>query len=655
MITRISLFAALVAACLSFGQSASAQLALPRDGTDPSSGIAAALDELRGGSWLGAQEAAARAGPVAADIVEWMYLREGFGTFERARDLLARRPDWPGLARLRVQAEGLLPQGPLRESVARDVIAFFDGADPESGAGTLALVEAYRALGRDSDAEAQAALAWVDRSMTAGAESRLLELYPDTLAPLEQRRAEALFWDRAGNALARSVARLEGDVRDRLEARIAARGGSAPDQVDPRFRTDPGVVYEAFRRAYGRDQYDTAVEIALGASVSRDTLGDPASWGYARRDLTRWLMREGDYDRAYALASTNWMDGGRDFADAEWLAGYIALRFLDQPERALEHFKRFRADVVTPISLGRAGYWLGRAHLALGQTEEAAEAFTFGAQYQTSFYGLLAAESAGLPLDPELVGAQVYPALEDTSFAGSSVLEAGLLLQAAGERDLAETFLTHLAEGLPEAEAGTLGDLVLSLGEPHLALLIAKAVANNGITLPRAYFPVIDPGLDRIPIASELMLAIARRESEFDPGVSSGVGARGLMQLMPGTAREVAAELGLTYSADRLFTDPSYNATLGTAYLAGLIRRFGDNPVLVGAGYNAGPGRPLRWMRERGDPRAPDVDVIDWIEHIPFDETRNYAMRVPESLPVYRARLTGQTGPVRFTEMLKGQ
>ena len=173
--------------------------------------------------------------------------------------------------------------------------------------------------------------------------------------------------------------------------------------------------------------------------------------------------------------------------------------------------------------------------------------------------------------------------------------------------------------------------------------------------IPRAYFPVVDLGLDEIPVAEELALAIARRESEFDPVVSSGVGAGGLMQLMPGTAQDVTRELGIRYSRDRLFADPSYNARLGTAYLAGLERRFGENPVLVSAGYNAGPGRPLRWMDQRGDPRSAQIDVIDWIEMIPFDETRNYVMRTAESLPVYRARLGRPDEVIRLTDALKGQ
>jgi soluble lytic murein transglycosylase len=158
-----------------------------------------------------------------------------------------------------------------------------------------------------------------------------------------------------------------------------------------------------------------------------------------------------------------------------------------------------------------------------------------------------------------------------------------------------------------------------------------------------------------MPVAEELALAIARRESEFDPAVMSGVGARGLMQLMPATAREVAGNLNLRYSRDRLISDPVYNARLGTAYLEELLLTFDGNMVMTSAGYNAGPSRPIRWMNERGDPRRGGMNIIDWIEHIPFDETRNYVMRVTESLPVYRARLTGEVEAIRLTEELQGR
>jgi soluble lytic murein transglycosylase len=211
-----------------------------------------------------------------------------------------------------------------------------------------------------------------------------------------------------------------------------------------------------------------------------------------------------------------------------------------------------------------------------------------------------------------------------------------------------------MTETLPADEIGSLGTFLLEHNEPHLAVMVGKQAARRGIVVPHAYFPVAALGVSENPVADELALAIARRESEFDPVVTSGAGARGLMQLMPATAKAVAEYLEIPYSRERLTSEPAYNARLGTAYLDELLEIFDGNIVMVSAGYNAGPGRPLRWMRTRGDPRRGQIDIVDWIEHIPFDETRNYVMRVAESLPVYRARIRGEVEPIRFSEELIG-
>jgi len=646
-----------IVALLALTTPAAAQM--PPDQTGAQSGVAEGVDRARRGLWMAAEDAAERAGPVAADIVEWMWLREGFGDFETALNFLERNPDWPGLSRLRQRAEQFLPAVPAGEEQAEKVVRFFGDAAPATGQGTLALVNAYRELDREGDARVESALAWVERSMTGTAEDALLALYPDMLADLEVQRADRMFWQNAGTALTRSSRRIEGEDGEVVQARLAALNGSDPGAVAEDLpearRADPGLAYRAFRQNLSRDRDTAAIDLLLRQSTSAEELGDPDAWADERRDLARQLMRAGENDTAYAVAASHWLSEGSDYADLEWMAGYLSLTRLDRPEAALTHFLKMREAVFTPISLGRAWYWIGRANEALDRPEEAREAYLKGAEHQTSFYGLLAAEKAGVGIDPELVDPGPSRPLSEASFRDSSVLEAALLLQAAGERNMAKIFFTHLTESLDAEDAATLGDLILTLGEPHIAIRVAKEAAQNGIVIPRAYFPVVDLGLQQLPVSEELALAIARRESEFDPVVSSGVGAGGLMQLMPGTAQDVTRELGIRYSRDRLFADPSYNAQLGTAYLAGLERRFGQNPVLVSSGYNAGPGRPLRWMRERGDPREAGVDVIDWIEMIPFDETRNYAMRVAESLPVYRARLGRPDEKIRITEELKGR
>ncbi|WP_099824630.1 lytic transglycosylase domain-containing protein [Oceaniglobus indicus] len=647
----------LAALCLVAPASAQQVKPRPRPAHDLTNGMAAAMDAVRRGSWTSALVAGSRAGPVGRDVIEWHRLRAGLGTFEETLAFLRRRPDWPGLPYLKQRAEKTLPHA----GQAPDVIAFFADTTPTTGHGVVSLVNAFRAIGAEGDAQAEAALAWLNLSMTAEAEAVLLAYYGDLLAPLHGARLDAMLWQDAESAARRMLPRLDDAGQTALaEARLALRNDRRDadallQKVPDELRADSGLAFEVFRRHHANNRDDAATDLIVQRSVSADLLGQPEVWARRRRELARTLMRAGRTEDAYAVASVHWLAPGSDYAELEWLSGYLALRFLDNPEAAQAHFARFRSAVETPISLGRAGYWEGRAHEAAGNAEAAANAYAFGAEYQTSFYGLLAAERAGLPMDPELTGTQVYPPLTGAAFRTSDILEAALILQAAGERDLAERFMVHLAETLTGPELGTLADLAQALGEPHIALMIGKQAASVGLTLPRPYYPVVELGVENNPVSRELALSIARRESEFNPGVSSGVGARGLMQLMPGTAKDMARKLDLPFSRERLFTDPTYNATLGTAYLAELTERFGNNVVLVSAGYNAGPGRPLRWMEERGDPRAEGVDVIDWIEHIPFDETRNYVMRVAESLPVYRARLSGQVEPIRLSEELKAR
>jgi soluble lytic murein transglycosylase len=261
-----------------------------------------------------------------------------------------------------------------------------------------------------------------------------------------------------------------------------------------------------------------------------------------------------------------------------------------------------------------------------------------------------------LPFDVEIAAPETIGDWRTSEIAKSSVFQAGLLLQASGELNLAERFWTHLAESLNWADVSLLVQAALDSGQPHLAVMIGKRAAQRDVVVTRGYYalhPVADQDL---PMAPEMVLAIARRESEFDPVVQSGVGARGLMQIMPATGAGVAKTLGRSaeHTTARLISDPVYNAELGAAYLSFLARRFSGNVVLMSAGYNAGPSRPDRWMNDYGDPRRADIDVVDWIEHIPFRETQNYVMRVTESLPVYRALLGKTPLPVPFTEELKG-
>lgn len=627
-------------------------LSMPARADGPT--LSAALSAAASRDWAAALATADRAGPVARDVIDWQRLRAGEGTWDDYRGFLARRADWPGLPLLSEKGEAAIPPGADPQAV----IAYF-GAPPQTGTGALRLAEAQAALGQPQAAQATVVAAWRSLLLNDAERTALLDRHGAALAPHHEARLDMLLW-RGAAINARAMLPLVSDGWRRLaEARIALREDlpgvdGLIAAVPPALANDPGLAFERFQWRAQRGRNADAIALALERSGNAETLGDPARWASWRAVLARWAMREGRAQDAYRLAAGHHLSDGASYADLEWLAGFVALRQLNDPATALRHFQRFRTAVATPISLSRAGYWEGRAREAMGDPVGAQAAYEFGAEHQTAFYGLLAAEKAGVPMDPALAsGGPTFPDWRGGAFASSSVLEAALMLRQAGDRGLFTRFLLHLAESQDATGLGQLSDLALSLDEPYTALSVAKQAAERGVILPRAYFPVTDLARADLGVPPEWTLAIARRESEFNPVVVSPAGALGLMQVMPGTAQDMARALGVDYSRGRLTSDPAYNARLGAAYLRKLFDEFGDSPVLVAVGYNAGPGRSRSWTAERGHPAA--ADVVDWIEMIPFTETRNYVMRVSETLPIYRARLTGEAQPIRFLQELSAR
>ncbi|MGB7319100.1 MAG: lytic transglycosylase domain-containing protein [Planktotalea sp.] len=614
--------------------------------------LARAFDAMRAGDWTSARTIASDVSPIAYDLIEWHRLRAGKGTPDEVLLFLDLNPDWPGLDWLRQKSE---PE--MLNANNADILLFFKDGLPQTAEGAIAHARALKASGQTGSAEAGLVLAWRSMAIGPSTHEKMLAEYGALLKDHHLARLDMVLWKGWDSNIERMMSLVpEGHqklARARMGLRERVKGIDAlVASVPTALQDDPGLSYERFVWRARKGLTDDAIDLALSASKNAKTLGEPEQWADRRRSLSRQLMRNKEYKRAYSLASQHHLSEGSSFADLEWLSGYLALRYLNDPKRALGHFQAHQGAVVTPISRGRAGYWIGRAHEALGNASAAKAAFADGAEYQSSFYGLLAAERAGLPFDQSLAGQGTLPDWRQARFMGSSVFQAAVLALQAGELTLSERFFTHLTESLSPLEAAQLGKVALDLNEPHIAVMIGKRAASDGVTIAAPYYAVHDLAKSNHPIATEFALAIARRESEFDPVVVSGAGARGLMQVMPATAKNVANELGVDYSKDKLTADWRYNAQLGTAYLARLDEQFGGNPVMMAAGYNAGPGRPVRWMELYGDPRRGEIDVVDWIEHIPFRETRNYAMRVTESLPIYRARLGKTALPIPFSKEL---
>lgn len=614
-----------------------------------------AMQEVRARDWGDARAAVRREDDAVRAVVEWHRLRAREGDFADYLRFREAYGDWPGMPLLLRRGEASIPAG----ARADDVLRYFGGQLPRTGTGSLRLASALEDKGRADVARSEAIRAWRMLSLSEREESTLLARYGQTLADHHTARMDMLLWNGWHQEAARMRPRVPEGWRRLHDARAALRkdadGVNALINLVPAsLQDDPGLAWERAEWRFRNGHEDRALELVLDRSASAARLGKPEKWAKRRRALGRSLMREGRSREAYLLVSQHHLTEGSDFADLEWLSGYLALRKLDTAGAALHHFRSFRAGVKSPISLGRAGYWEGRALEVLGESAAAQAAYEFGGEFQGTFYGQLAAEKAGLSLDPGLLGQVKYPVRRNSPLRQNPVYRAGVALHQAGELALAGRFFAHLAESLDRGEIGELLSLTEELGEPYYQLRVAKRAASAGHTLNRAYFPKMDISVEgRRGVEPELALAIARRESEFNPTVISPAGARGLMQVMPGTAKDTAREIGLSYSLPRLTGDPGYNARLGTAYLAKLKGEFGANDVLVAVGYNAGPRRPPQWISRFGDPRSSRVDVVDWIEHIPFTETRNYVMRVNESLLPYRAQLAGRPVPLTLSQDLK--
>ncbi|EYD73364.1 transglycosylase SLT domain-containing protein [Limimaricola hongkongensis] len=638
-----------------FSTALAAVLALGLPALPAKAGIEQALDAAARQDWAEARALAAPLGAVALDLVAWEKLQAGDGDWQEYVAFVAAHSDWPRLDRVRAEGERDMPKGLPPEQV----MAWFGDTTPETGEGAVRLAEALMAQGRVDAAREMLVDSWLTLGLDGTGHAAMVDAFGDILAPHHAARVDAMLWRWRITDAQRLFDTLSADERRVAEARVALirdnRAAQALGRVPDRLRDTPGLANARFNRFADKGDYTEALQIIERHTGSAESLGEPFRWASWRASLARWLMREGEPERAYKLASRHFLTEGSFYADLEWLSGYLALTYLDDPARALAHFKKLEGDVESPISLARAGYWQGRAREASGAYDQAALDYARAALHQTAFYGLLSAEKLGLSLDPALTGHESVADWRQGDFLKDDRTQAVTYLLDAGEYRDALRFVIELGRTLDREGLAQLGRMLMERDETHLALTLGKAAAYRQIVIPEIYFPLHALAETEMPVAPELAMSIARRESEFNIGVGSPVGALGLMQLMPATAEEVSGWLGLPYSRAKLTTDWRYNARLGSRYLQYLEETFGQSPVMISAGYNAGASRPRTWMAERGDPRIGQADVVDWIEHIPFTETRNYVMRVSESIPVYRARLTGETGPVRFSDLLDGR
>ncbi len=586
---------------------------------------------------------------IARDIITWRYLLDetGGASFDEIDRFVREHPDWPRHDALLARAEKAMPESASADSV----LTWFGSREPVSGFGDIRLGEALMKTGKRKDGTDRIRKGWSEHSYAPAEEIAILTKHGDLFSPeVHKQRLEYLLWNDDLASAERQMARVDARDERLAEARIKlSRGlGSAHATVEKlpeSMRDDPGVLFDEARalRRQGDDNKAEALLIAAsGSKAARDYADD---WWSERHLEARQAIKDGRYRVAYNLVSENHLDSGSDYADAEFLSGWLALRFLKNEKLARGHFEALAAGVGTPISRARAQYWLGRTEEALDHKAKAWQHYHQAAQNPATFYGQLAL--ARIDENPvlRLAGADPDTAALRARFDADDRTHAMRVLAEMGEDDWLRTFAAHLMLEAPDGpHMKLLAELMLKLGNPALSVRAAKQASYNGALMLSYSHPVIEiprvPGLSPPPEPA-LVLGVTRQESEFDTDVVSRAGALGLMQIMPGGARETASAHGLRYNPPGLTSDPQYNMQIGQAQLADFLVKWGGSYILATAAYNAGDSNVRKWIAAFGDPRDAHTDPIDWIELIPFGETRNYVQRVLENTAVYRNRLAG--------------
>lgn len=604
--------------------------------------------------WKEARRLAARGkDPLPAKIIQWLDLtRPGPGRdFREMSGFLKANPDWPLRYTLTQQAERAMPE----YLKPQDVLQWFGEREAITAEGAIKLAGALLATRQEPRAELVVRNAWIELDFAREDEQIFLQRFGHLLRGAEHwARLDRLLWDDQREQATRQLTRVDRDhqalARARLKLETQAKDAAqAVAAVPQALRGDPGLIFERARLLRRQEKFAEAADLL-----------DPPPTKVLRPDLmwaelekaARGSLDDGNVSAAYRLAAAHGSDSGESFAEGEFLAGWIALRFLDDAPTAMRHFTALYAGTTSVISQSRGAYWAGRAAEQMGDMAKAKDWYKAAAKGITSFYGQVAAVQLADKHEIRLSGTPKPSAQEKAQFDKRELVRVVRMLRALGEDDRTQLFLSKLMElSSKPAEYQLVAGLANDIGRRDFAVAVAKEARTRGVEMIDYLYPVIKLPTGKNPEPA-LILGLIRQESAFDVGAVSGAGARGLMQLLPSTAKGVAKKAGIKYAPKKLTTDPNYNVTLGRAYVDELLDRFGGSYVLMAAAYNAGPNRARDWIYTYGDPRQRGVDVIDWIESIPFDETRNYVMRVIENTQIYRARLNQGTSKLGIGEDL---
>jgi len=630
---------------------------IEREQADTLRSVFAAIDEK--------QYAAARVfadaleDPLAQDIATWaiLFSRAPDNTIEDYDRFLDEHPSWPSRSTFQRKAEKLMDEDTPRDTL----LAFYDTREPLTGFAKLHLGSALLAMGEEKLGADYVRKAWIEHNFNSA----------DSKDIVRQHRAvlrEQDHFKKADRALFRRTTAgtedVEGLLPEELQRQVNTRRGllrgrtagrTAFNRLSKEEQRDPGVLLAMVRYLRRKEREEEAIAIAAHAPLAPLSLRDPEAWYYERRLLARWALKNGRFEDAYRLTAYSGLTDGGQFAEAEFLAGWIALRFLGDPESAAAHFDFMTSKVSSPISLARGNYWQARAWMMAGNVDRAKAHFRVAAEYPYTYYGQLAIEFLG-----ESAPLYGFPTPEKATEADKAKLHERELARALEILDVVNEdkhfrrFAYALDDQLSdEGELRAYAELVRDAGHFDLIVRGGKASRAQGATVPEVIYPLYPvPAKATDFVEAPLILGLSRQESEFKVDAYSSARAKGMMQLLDGTAKITARKEGLPYKPSMLLADPDYNMTLGAAHLSHLLERFSGSYIMVLAAYNAGPHRVDRWVKEYGDPRDPSVDPVDWVELIPFNETRNYVMRVLENVQVYRSQLGGLPLGMQLTEDL---
>ena len=589
--------------------------------------------------------------PTASDVLRWLRAaRDPHVPFKDITYVAQQMPDWPRMTGIQAKAEGMMFDDPLK---SRKTIAWFMGKEPVSGEGRAALARAHYQQGNKESGDLWLKSAWRDSKLTRSRQQELFGRYKSKLTKEDHAvRADHLIWQgRRHHAKAQALLPHMGkDQRRLMNARIRVasnRSGmdAAIKAVPAQYKNDAGLLYERAKWRRKRKTKIYALPVYLDITnppINED--GKKAVWK-EKRIMARWAIQEKKYNDAYGLAAHHGMTRGGAFAEAEFLAGWLALTHLGQPGKAAQHFETLKNGVTTPVSLSRASYWQARAADALSDPNARAY-YTEAAAFTNTYYGQLAADKVSGRLAQVTLPIEADTAALKPTFEADPRIRALHLLGEVGEERYFTTFAFHLDDVLQDQrELTLLSQISKEYGYMRPSLRAAKQASSRFQSmLTDSGYPMIE-AIQSLPAEFDLpfVYAVARQESEFDHKVVSSAKAYGMMQMINSTAKYTARKHRIPYSRAKLTTDMDYSAKLGAHHLHDLLNQFDGSYVLAAAGYNAGPHRSRQWIKAYGDPRTGEIDPVDWVESIPFSETRNYIQRVMENMQVYRARLNGNS------------